>query len=55
MAARASLGIGLMVDDVFVAAHAGRSVGSNLSLMNVVTCGTVTVAFRLVGEAMEAR
>lgn len=55
VAARASLGIGLMIGDVFVTAHAGRAVSSNLSLMNVVTGDAVSVGLGLVGDTMKTR
>ena len=44
MAARATLRVGLVIRDIFVAGHAGGAVSAHLGFMNVVACGALRVA-----------
>ena len=47
MAARATLRVGLVIRDIFVAGHAGCAVSAHLGFMNVVACGAFRVAHTL--------
>jgi len=47
MAARATLRVGLVIRDIFMAGHAGCAVSAHFGFMNVVACGAFRVAHTL--------
>ena len=55
MAARATLRVGLVIRDIFVAGHAGCAVSPHPGLVNVVACGAFPMAhaLRRVGDPVK--